>query len=397
MYLDREKLEVVYRAMQSSDVDAWITVGRETAIKSEPILPVLGDMDFILPTVIVFTKDKCIAVVSPLDIHGYRAIDGVDEAIEYLTLEQGIADLLKQLKPKKLALNYAANDASADGLTHGYWLMMQAVLQEVGLPIEVVSAEPIIQQVRGIKTASQLAAITECCAITMEIFDELTDYLATQEDLTSMDIFNKLQEMTYARGCTTSWSPALCPGVSTGPDYPGGHMGPVEIAVEKGHTVTVDFGVAKNGYCSDHQRTWYILKDDEQDAPEDVKAAFKAVVDGIQKAFDFMRPGVTGNQVDTVAREHITGLGYPDWNASLGHQVGHRTHDGGKTLSPRRNRYNRPELIDVPLDAGQVFTLEPSVPTRCGRVSAEEMCVVEPQGCRWLAPPQKELILVRRK
>ena len=397
MHLDREKLKVVYSAMQNSDADAWIIVGRETAIKSEPILPVLGDMDFIIAAALVFTKEKCYGVASVLDSNGFRQIDGIDEVLEYTTLEQGLGDLLMKLKPDKIALNFAANDASADGLTYGYWLMLQDVFGRIGFSGKIISAEPIIQQVRGIKTPSQLAAITECCDITMEIFDEVTDYLAEKENLTSMDIYNFMLERTYTRGYTTSWNAIQCPGVSVGPNYPGGHMGPVEIAVEKGHCINIDFGVAKNGYCSDHQRTWYILRDDEQDAPEDIKAAFQAVVDGIQLAFDFMRPGVTGNQVDTVAREYITGLGYPDWNASLGHQVGHRTHDGGKSLAPRKPRYNKPELIDVPLDAGLVFTLEPGVPSSGGRVAAEEMVVIEEQGARWLAPPQKELILIRRK
>lgn len=397
MHLDSEKLKVVYSAMQNSDADVWIVVGRETAIKSEPILPVLGDMDFIIAAALAFTKDRCYGIASVLDANGFRQIDGIDEVVEYTTLEQGIGDLLKQLNPKKVALNFAANDPSADGLTYGYWLMMQDVFDSIGFKGEVISAEPIIQQVRGIKTPAQLAVIEECSEITIEIFDEVTKYITEKEDLTSMDIYNKMLELTYARGCTTSWSADQCPGVSVGPDYPGGHMGPVEIKVEKGHCINIDFGVAKNGYCSDHQRTWYILKDDEQDAPEDIKAAFQAVVDGVQLAYDFIRPGVTGNQVDTVAREHITGLGYPDWNASLGHQVGHRTHDGGKSLAPRKPRYNKPELIDVPLDAGLVFTLEPGVPTSGGRVAVEEMVVIEENGARWLSPPQKELILVRRK
>ena len=397
MYLDSDKLKVVYQAVKKYEVDAWIVVGRETAIKSEPILPVLGDMDFIIATALVFTPEKCYAVVSPLDYQGFLKIPGVDEVCEYVTIEQGIADLLVKLQPKKVALNYAANDASADGLTYGYWLMMQDVLESAGFKGEVVSAEPIIQMVRGIKTPQQIAYITECAQITIEIFNELTDYITTKENLTSLDIFHKAQELGFARGCTMSWNEEQCPGVSVGPNHPGGHMGPVEIAVEKGHCVKLDFGVAKNGYCSDLQRTWYILRDDEDDAPEDIKAAFKAVVDAIQLAKDFMRPGVTGNEVDTVAREHIAGLGFPDWNASLGHQVGHKAHDGGKTLSPRRDRYNRPELIDVPLDAGLVFTLEPGIPTSGGRVCAEEMVLITETGSEWIVPPQKELILVRRK
>ena len=63
-------------------------------------------------------------------------------------------------------------------------------------------------------------------------------------------------------------------------------------------------------------------------------------------------------------------------------------------MAPERPRYNRPELIHAPLSKGFVFTLEPGVPTRKGRIGLEEDVVVDDTGARFLTPPQQELYLV---
>ena len=76
MELNKEKLPIIYEAMAKNDADAWLIMGRETIMKSEPVLPVLGDLSFIIATTLVFTRDKCIAIVSPLDVEAYKTIDG---------------------------------------------------------------------------------------------------------------------------------------------------------------------------------------------------------------------------------------------------------------------------------------------------------------------------------
>ena len=165
--------------------------------------------------------------------------------------------------------------------------------------------------------------------------------------------------------------------------------------LKKGCTINIDYGVRKNGYCSDLQRMYYVLKDDEDDAPEDVKKAFYLVRDAIDAARRFMRPGVTGFQVDQVARHMIVDEGFDSWNAALGHQVGHETHDGGTILANRRPRYNKPELIDTPLQVGNVFTLEPGIGIPRGRIGIEEDVVLTENGAEFLCERQEEIMLIR--
>ena len=111
MKLNQEKLPIIYEAMAKNDADAWVIVGRETIMKSEPVLPVLGDMSFIIATTLVFTRDRCIAVVSPLDVEAYKTIDGVDEVWEYPgTMEDTVFEVLSRLKPRRLALDICSGN-----------------------------------------------------------------------------------------------------------------------------------------------------------------------------------------------------------------------------------------------------------------------------------------------
>ncbi|MBQ9840832.1 MAG: aminopeptidase P family protein [Erysipelotrichaceae bacterium] len=395
MNLDQEKLPIIYDVMQKNNVDAWLITGRESIMKSEPILPVLGDMAFIIATTLIFTSDrKCLAIVSPLDVECFKLIEGVDEVYEYpTTMEETIFEVLSKLKPKNLALNFSSNDSSADGLTVGMYMKLKKVLDQLENPVEIVSAFPIISEVRGRKTSTQIEKIRHCAIKADEYLRRVPEIC--KEGTTSLDIFNFLHNVAYDEGYGMSWADSQCPGVSVDPNVPSGHMGIIETPIVKGYLINIDYGVSKDGYCSDLQRMYYVLKDDEDDAPEHVKQAFYLIRDAVNASKEFMKPGVTGFQVDQIARHMVVDEGYDSWNAALGHQVGHQTHDGGTILANRRPRYNRPELIDTPLQVGNVFTIEPSIEIAEGRIGLEEDVVITENGTEWLVEPQRELILIR--
>ncbi|MEG0265174.1 MAG: M24 family metallopeptidase [Erysipelotrichaceae bacterium] len=394
MELNTEKLAIIYETLKKENVDAWMILGSETAMVSEPILEVLGDLDFIIATCLIFTKDKCIAIVSPLDVEGYKRMKGIDDVRCYEgSFEDEIAVTMKELNPKKVALNFSKNDAASDGLRVGMKMMLDRVFESISFKGEIISAYPIIAEVRGRKTASQIAKIKYVCDKGISFLEKVPSII--KANTTSKEIYDFLHEVAYQEGFGMSWTPSQCPGVFVDPRVPAGHGGIVDTPIVKGCTICIDYGVSFNGYVSDNQRMYYILKDDEDNAPQEVLDAFNINVEAIQMAKDFMKPGVTGYQVDQIARNYIMGKGYESWNSALGHQVGHVCHDGGSILANRRERYNRPELIDSPLSVGNVFTLEPVIDIPQGRICCEEMCVITENGCEWLHEPQKELILVR--
>ena len=196
-----------------------------------------------------------------------------------------------------------------------------------------------------------------------------------------------------SRGLGFAWDPHHCPAVFTGPDTAGAHYQPTDRVVERGHILNMDFGVNFEDYVSDMQRTFYILKEGETEAPAAVMHGFNTIVESIELARQVLEPGVQGVEIDTIARDYIIEAGYEGYPHGLGHQVGRFAHDGTALLGPAWEKYaNKPFEI---IEEDMVFTIEPrlTVPGY-GVATIEEMVLVKPGGAVFLGEPQKEIILI---
>jgi Xaa-Pro aminopeptidase len=254
-----------------------------------------------------------------------------------------------------------------------------------------VSAEPVINALRGRKTSSERARILRAVEITEEIFDLTFKFI--KPGMSELDIAEFMQNEVRTRGLELAWTAEGCPAVNSGPNSPVGHSGPTDIKVEPGHILHFDFGVKFEGYCSDIQRVAYVLRTSETEAPEEVQHGFTTIREAAEKARLAMLPGVSGLEIDTLARDVITGAGYPSYPHALGHQLGRVAHDGGALLGPQWEKYG--DSPNQKLEAGQVFSIEPSLPVGgYGHIGLEEDVVLTESGAEYLGLPQKELKLI---
>jgi len=390
-----EKIDIAYDSLASNNIDMWIVAGQESATNTEPALDLLCDSEFIGLTALIFTKNrKAYVVCTPIDVNGYDIVGIFAKTYPFpVSFVDTLADVIEELKPNNIALDYSLENPSADGLSVGTQQLIFEALKKINYQGEVISAENIIKDVRGIKTAAEIEKIKNACLETQIIFDEARSFI--KAGMNCKDVYAFFQKQVEDKGFGYSWPSSANPGVFAGDGCPGGHCGAPDWIIKKGDLVNIDFGITINGYSSDIQRMYYVLNDGENDAPQDIKDAFYAVRDGIKLAGEALKPGVTGLYVDSVSRKYICDeKGFPSWNSALGHQLGKVAHDGGPLLAPKKPRYDKPELIDTPLSENMVFTLEPGVPTRCGRIGLEEDVVVTKDGAKFLLAPQEELYLI---
>ena len=390
----KEKIEIAYDALEQEQISMWIVAGQESATNSEPVLSVMSDAEFIGCTALIFTDNrKATAICTPIDYNGYVHHGVFDEVIAFpVSFVDSVAEYIKRCNPKKIALDYSLNNPACDGLTVGMYRLLQNAFAKAGYTGEVVSAQPIVNRVRGIKLDFEIESIRKACLAAEEIYNEAKTFIKAGMNCT--DVYAFFQQKADEKGYGYSWPKSFNPGVFSGYGCPGGHMGAPDFPITAGDVVNIDFGVVVDGYGCDLQRMYYVLKEGETDAPEEIKNAFYVVRDAIQLAAKHLKPGVTGLEIDTIARQYITSRGYPDWNAALGHQMGKVAHDGGPSLAPEKPRYNRDDIIRTPLHEGYVFTLEPGVPTSRGRIGIEEDVVIRKEGAEFIVPPQMELYLI---
>jgi Xaa-Pro aminopeptidase len=116
-----------------------------------------------------------------------------------------------------------------------------------------------------------------------------------------------------------------------------------------GDEILMDFGCRVNGYCSDITRTFLFGDDGKHEA---FKEAYAHVLRAHELVQEQAVSGMTGTQVDAIARDYLQANGYGElFTHSLGHGIGLNVHEF-PSVSPKG---------ETPLSDGMVFSDEPGV------------------------------------
>lgn len=388
----KEKMSQAVQILQEQNIDLWLTFVRESSAVPDPVMDLLVGAGVVWPAAFLISrKGQTVALVGAIDANGLIGHIPFEVQSYKTTIRDSLLEFLQQNNPATIAINYSTNDVMADGLTHGMYLSLCEYLQNTPWLSRLQTSETIVAALRGRKSATEIARLQEAIRETLAIFAKVTTFL--KPGLSEQEVAAFVMEQVNARGLTTAWSPDHCPAVYTGPDTAGTHAGPTTRKIERGHILNMDFGVRKDGYVADLQRTWYVLRDGEKQAPAAVQRGFDTIHKAVHQAAAAVRPGVEGWTVDAVARDIIVQAGYEEYPHALGHQVGRSAHDGAGLLSPKWERYKNLPYLKIEKD--QIYTIEPRLTVAGhGVVTIEEMIVVTEKGCEFLSDPQMELICI---
>lgn len=387
-----EKVQQAVEILKEKEIDLWLTFTRETTAGGDPVLPLIYGHDLTWQSALIITRSgERIAIVGRLESESARRTEAYTSVIPY---DEGIRapllTTLERLNPEKIAINYSKNDVQADGLTYGQYLILQENLAGTPYSERLVSSEAIVAALRGRKTAGEVERIRRAVKTTQAIFEKVYEYV--RPGMTEAEISRFMHAQIEEHGVAPAWEKEFCPTVNAGPNSPVGHVGPSDIRLEQGQILHLDFGVKQEEYCSDIQRVIYYLKPGETSAPEEVQRGFHTIRRAVQEAAAAMRPGRLGKEVDAAARRVVTDAGYPEYKYATGHHLGRLAHDGAGVLGPEWERYG--ETPNYPLEAGQVYTIEPGLAVPgYGYIGLEEDVLVTENGAEFLSEPQNEIVL----
>lgn len=148
--------------------------------------------------------------------------------------------------------------------------------------------------------------------------------------------------------------------------------------MQVGEPVWIDMGAQVGGYCADLTRTFCLGEPEAR-----LREIWDTVHRAQQAAIERCRPGMTGPEVDGVARQIIAEAGYgPAFGHSLGHGVGLVVHE-----LPRLSQ----QASDV-VRTGNVVTFEPGVYLEgWGGVRIEDLGVIREGKVELLSAAPKPL------
>jgi len=392
MVLEKQKQAV--EILKEKDIDMWLTFVRESSNIPDPMMEMLVGTNCTWQSAFIIHKSgDTIAILGSLDVPNMEEVGTFKEVKGYLkSVKETLVETLDNYKPNKIAINFSRSSNLADGLTHGMYLELTDHLKDTEYKDRLISSEEIVAALRGRKSQSELEIMKEAVKETLKIFEEAGKFI--KAGVTEKEIAAHMKKIVKERGFGLAWAEDYCPSVFTGPDTAGAHAGPTDRTVKPGHVLNIDFGINHKGYCSDLQRTWYILKDDETEAPEEVLRGFNVIKESIQEAAKIVKPGVKALEADKVARDYITSKGYDEYPHALGHQIGRMAHDGGALLSPEWERYGNLPYMEI--EENQVYTIEPRLTIDgYGIATIEEEVVVTKDGAEFISEPQKEIYLIK--
>src|SRR5437588_2856661 len=227
------------------------------------------------------------------------------------------------------------------GATDQMWAVHMLGAQRVRPDAEFTSASPVLSKLRSIKDPSELELLSRAARGADEAFRKLADTRleGLREEEVAVLLASLLREV-----CLEEVSFTI---VGSGPNDASPHHEPGGRAIRSGDPIVLDFGGKVGRYCSDISRTVCV-----GEPPRGFEEVYDVVREAQEAAFRAVAPGVTGREIDSMARDVIAQAGY---GQRFIHRTGH-----GIGLEAHESPYISPEN-DEPLEAGMCFSIEPGV------------------------------------
>ena len=268
-------------------------------------------------------------------------------------------------------LNLRRLGFEAGHITFAMYQRLTDGLNKAQSQLKLIPTDGVVESLRAIKEPEEIELITKAVAISDNAMDYIGDIIHI--GMSEKEVAWEIEKFMRENGSETIPFDII---VASGPNSALPHAKPSSRTIHSGEPVIIDIGARVGGYSSDLSRTICL------GAPDDTfNKVYDTVLGAQLAALAIISEGMTGGQIDNVARTVIQEAGYGEaFGHSLGHGVGLAPHELPR-LSP-----NSPEnLVD-----GMVFTAEPGIYlSGWGGVRIEDVAVMESGKARVVSKARK--------
>ena len=224
--------------------------------------------------------------------------------------------------------------------------------------------------IRAVKTPDEIAALRAAEKLNCEIWETARGRF--KAGMTERQMARIIQKLMIERGEGEAFATIVCVGKNAAEC----HHEPDDTVWNGREPVLVDMGVRLNGVCSDLTRN-LLPPSSVSRLPSLYRKVYALVLKANLAAIAAAKPGMTGRQLDKVARDVIKKGGFGKcFGHSLGHGVGYEIHEE-PYASKKGDRVLKP---------GMLVTIEPGIYLEDNLgVRIEDLVLVTETGCEVLS------------
>ncbi len=314
----------------------------------------------------VITKDKCFFIID------FRYIELARKTIKNceIMLQGDIYTQLNEIISTNAIKVMAVEDKTMTlSVFSAYESKLECEL------LKGTSLSAAIENMRKIKTESELKCIADAQCIADETFSHMLNFI--KAGVSERDVAAEIEfKMKKLGSAETAFSTIAVAGKNS--SLP--HGVPGDYIIANGDFLTMDYGATIDGYRSDMTRTVAI-----GNVSDEMKTVYDTVLTANKMAIEAIKAGVNCASIDKIARDYIYAAGYEGlFGHGLGHAVGLDIHEEPRFSSLAINDF---------AEENHVMTVEPGIylPGKFG-VRIEDLLIVKDDGYVNLTKSDKSLI-----
>mgnify|MGYP000055940811 CR=1 FL=1 len=349
--------------MDNANIDMWLLISRE--YNEDPVLKTMLPATWLNArrrTIIVFYRDKKKNTLERLAVARYdigKSIKSAWNKEKQPNQWKALVEIIKARNPNKIAVNTSKYFALADGLVKTDYDELYKNLS-LEYKNKIVSAEKLAIGWIETRTEMELKLYRDLVEITHNIISEaFSSKTIIPGKTTTEDLVWFLRQKVTDLGLETWFHPTI--DIQRNNEALKSHIASFSKAkeekiIQKGDLLHCDFGITYIGLNTDCQQHAYVLKDNEEQVPGFLKAAFKKGNRVQDILTSTMKIGKTGNEI--LKEALLIGRNEGLRPSIYTHPLGKYGHSAGTTIGMWDSQNGVPFNGDYPLHKNTVYAIE---------------------------------------
>ncbi|KKS96661.1 MAG: peptidase M24 [Candidatus Gottesmanbacteria bacterium GW2011_GWA2_43_14] len=354
-----DKIKIIRRFLEEKKIPALFVSGQENVTYLTGICGLsTGDREAFL--LLTLKNAYLLAFSTTIGMYIRSGFDLIEITTEY-RLSQALNDLTG---------NFGRLAFEKNNLTYSEFESLKN-----NLKVPLIPTENIIENLRAVKTLSEIVAIEKAAQTTDRAYKYALKII--KKSITEKELALDLEIFIRKNSQDIAFSPIVAFNENSAiPHY----LPSEKIKLADNSLVLIDMGAKYDNYCADLTRVVFF------GTPADKQIEmFNKVTKANELAVSSLAVGKTGEEIDTLTRNFIQNNGFTAYKHGLGHGVGLAIHE-----APRL----KPQIKDV-LAANMVFTIEPGIYIKgFAGVRIEDVIHLTAVGPRILSKASKELTVL---